>query len=67
MPKKPNYEFEKRKKEQERERKAEQKRQEKLRRREAERALENPAVPDAGAVDTRAFIGDNQPKPGTGK
>lgn len=67
MPKKPNYEFEKRKKEQERERKAEQKRQDKLRRREAERALENPATSDTGAVDPRAVIGENQSKPGTGE
>jgi hypothetical protein len=51
MPRKPNYGFEKRRKEQERQKKTEAKRDEKLRRKEEERADtldQPPAAPDAG-------------------
>ena len=43
MPRKPNYGFEKRRKEEERQKKTEAKRQEKLRRKEEERATDAPA------------------------
>ena len=49
MPKKPNYGFEKRRKEQERQKKTEAKREEKLRRKEEERAAtrdETPIIPN---------------------
>jgi hypothetical protein len=47
MPKKPNYSFEKRRKEQERQKKTEAKREEKLRRKQDERAPDESQLPAA--------------------